>query len=105
VAGQWPALGLILDQRLRITWITPALARFSGARVGMRAGTSPKLPWATMRRYLGAVERCLETGLPVTWVEPGDGDRVLPALGQAFPLPMKRGVVATFSPLPDEATS
>lgn len=86
--------GLTIDHRYHITSLTPAAARRTGAHVGIRAGTSPKLPWSMTRHYVEALERCFDTGLPVAWFHPGlDGHPG--GIGQAFPLPLKQGLYVT----------
>lgn len=98
MSGRLPALGLTLDHRYHVTWITPGLARYSGVSAGMRAGSGHRVPWAVTRRYLEAVERCLDTGLAVAWLDPGHVDP--PSfVGQAFPLPFGRGALVGFTPL------
>ncbi len=100
MSGHIPAYGLMLDRRFHITWITPELSRVVGLRAGDSVANSQDLPWVAIRHFIEAVERCLTTGHAVAWYEPGEEGGFAPSVTQIFPLPMKRGLVASFTPLP-----
>ena len=95
-----PALGVMLDNRLHITWITPELSRAVGLRVGDSAAESQDLPWTAIRHFVEAAERVLETGQAEAWFEPGQEGGLAPSVTQILPLPLNRGLVATFAPMP-----
>ena len=95
-----PALGLMLDNRLHITWTTPELSQAVGLHVGDSAAASRDFPWTAIRHFVEAAERCLETGQAVAWFEPGGEGGFAPAVTLVLPLPMKRGLAATFAPMP-----
>ena len=88
-------IGITVDHRFRITWLTPEVSRQTGNRVGMHAGYNPKIPWVVTRRCLKAMERCIDSLLPVAWAEPGVDGGIFACIGQVFPLPLKRGLFVT----------
>jgi hypothetical protein len=88
-------IGITVDHRFQITWMTPEVSRLTGNRVGMHAGYSPKIPWLILRRCLQAMERSIDSVHPVVWGEPGVDGGIFACIGQAFPLPLKRGLFVT----------
>ena len=88
-------IGITFDHRFRISWLTPEVSRQTGNRVGMHAGYNPKIPWVVTRRCLDAMERSIDSRLPVTWGEPGVDGGIFACIGQVFPLPLKRGLLVT----------
>ena len=95
-----PALGVMLDNQLHITWITPELSRAVGLGVGDSAASAQDLPWTAIRRFVEAAQRVLETGRAEAWFEPGEEGGLTPSVTQILPLPLRRGLVATFAPMP-----